>query len=60
MTPESVAATGVGVSMTSTTVGLTIGQVNEWLQAGAFLVAMISGACAARYYHIKSKEKQTP
>ena len=35
--------------------GLTLAQINEWLQAGAFIVAIISGICAARYYWKKSK-----
>lgn len=30
--------------------GLTIGQLNQYLQAGAFVLTMISAACAAMYY----------
>lgn len=60
MTAEPFADAGVGLSAASATVGLTIGQVNEWLQAAAFIVAILSGLFAARYYHIKSKEKTTP
>lgn len=36
------------------TVGLSILDVNPFLQAGAFIVAMISGICAARYYWKKA------
>jgi len=34
---------------------LTIGQVNQYLQAAAFVVAIISGLCAARYYWKKTR-----
>lgn len=37
--------------------GMTIGQLNEYLQAGAFIVAMISGLCAAFYYLRKATER---
>lgn len=37
--------------------GMTIGQLNEYLQAGAFIVAMISGLCAAIYYIKKTLEQ---
>lgn len=30
--------------------GLGIDQINAYLQAGAFIVAMVSGTCAAYYY----------
>jgi hypothetical protein len=30
--------------------GLSISQLNEYLQAGAFIVAIVSGSCAAYYY----------
>ncbi len=35
--------------------GLAIQDVNLYLQAGAFLVAMISGCCAAYYYLKKAR-----
>lgn len=37
--------------------GITIVDVNNWLQAGAFIVSMIAGICAAIYYAKKAKEK---
>lgn len=43
---NAAAATGVG----STLFGVAIGTVNEYLQAGAFIVAMISGIAATLYY----------
>ena len=30
--------------------GMTIGQINEYLQAGAFIVAMLAGLSAAVYH----------
>lgn len=30
--------------------GLTIGELNQYLQAAAYCVAIISGLCAAYYY----------
>lgn len=63
MTPELAAGTGVGISATSTAVGVTIGQVNEYLQAGAFLVAMLSGGAAFLYYRAQTRklnEKKDP
>lgn len=44
-----------GVAVGSAVTGATLPQINEWLQAGAFVVAIISGLCAARYYWRKSK-----
>ena len=38
----------------ATAIGLTILDINPFLQAGAFIVAMISGICAARYYWKKA------
>jgi hypothetical protein len=37
--------------------GLTIGEVNQYLQALAFLVAIVSGSCAAFYYIRKASAK---
>lgn len=37
--------------------GVTIVDINNYLQAGAFIVAMISGACAAYYYIKKARKK---
>lgn len=34
-----------------------IAAVNEWLQAGAFIVAIVSGLCAAYYYIQKSRDR---
>lgn len=36
--------------------GLTIGQINEYLQAAAFLVTMLTGAAAFLYYRAKTRE----
>lgn len=36
--------------------GLTIGQVNQYLQAGAFLTTMIVGVAAFLYYRAKTRE----
>lgn len=57
MTPEAKAAVEVGVSASSAIFGVAIGTVNEYLQAAAFLVAIISGIAATIYYVRKSKEK---
>jgi hypothetical protein len=40
--------------------GMTIAHVNEYLQAGAFAVSMIAGACAAVYYavHVIAKLRE--
>lgn len=35
--------------------GLSIGTINQWLQAGAFLVSIIAGLAATRYYLKKSR-----
>lgn len=35
----------------------TIAQVNEYLQAGAFVVGIVSGLCAAYYYIRKANSK---
>lgn len=40
---------------TSILAGIAIDDVNKYLQAGAFVVAMVSGACAAYYYIKKAR-----
>lgn len=39
--------------------GMTIGNINQYLQAGAFIVSMIAGLAATRYYLRKSKQTQS-
>lgn len=41
---------GLGICSLSFLTGCTVGELNEYLQAGAFIVAMVSGLCAAVYY----------
>jgi hypothetical protein len=48
---ETFLAIGAGSGLA----GMTIGQINEWLQAGAFIVSMIAGLCAAFYYVKKTR-----
>lgn len=52
-----VADAGVALSAGCVATGLTIGQVNQYLQAAAFVVAIISGSCAAYYYLTRAKRK---
>lgn len=52
VTHEHTAGASASISIVSFFTGLTLAQVNEWLQAGAFIVAIISGL-AATYYYIK-------
>lgn len=40
----------LGAAGGSFIVGMSIEQINEYLQAGAFIVSMIAGLCAAVYY----------
>jgi hypothetical protein len=50
-------AAAVATALSGVTyVGATIAEVNQYLQAGAFVVAMISGLCAAVYYITKIRE----
>jgi len=50
-------AAAVATALSGVTyVGATIADVNQYLQAGAFIVAMISGLCAALYYIRKIRE----
>lgn len=55
MTSDRAADVGAGVSAAAAATGLTIGQINQYLQAAAFVVAIISGLCAAWYYIRKSR-----
>lgn len=52
MVQEKVAATAAVVSITTAVVG-TATSFNDYLQAGAFVVAMISGLAATAYYLVK-------
>jgi hypothetical protein len=54
---DRVVDTALGISAGGAVVGTTIGQVNQYLQAGAYTVAMISGLCAAYYYVRKARRK---
>ena len=47
---DRAADVAAGVSAGGALTGATIGHVNEWLQAGAFIIAMVSGAAAALYH----------
>jgi thiamine monophosphate synthase len=44
------------VSGVTTILGFTLAEINELLQAGAFIVAIISGM-AATFYYIKKANK---
>jgi len=57
---ERIADTGVGLAVGSWTFGVSIGQINEYLQAISFIVGMIAAGCAARYYYVKAREKNHP
>lgn len=54
---DKAANVATGVSVTGWVAGWTIGEINQWLQAGAFLVSMIAGLCAAYYYLRKAHQK---
>lgn len=51
---EKLADAAAGVSGAGAVLGMTVGQLNEWLQAGAFIVSIVAGICAARYYWLKA------
>lgn len=56
---ERVADAGTGLSVggtLGTLLAVNIATVNLWLQAAAFLVAIISGLCASWYY-ISNRKK---
>ncbi len=57
MSREHIANTLAGVSGTSFLGGITLAQINEVLQAGAFAVAIISGLAATYYYIRKAHAK---
>jgi hypothetical protein len=53
MGPETIAeriAGGAAGTSVLTAVGFSIATVNEYLQAGAFIVSMIAGLAATFYY----------
>lgn len=52
---EQLALKGFYTSGGATLFGVALSNINQWLQAGAFIVAMISGICAAVYYVRKSR-----
>lgn len=54
---DRMADVGAVTSVSCATVGITIGQLNQYLQAGAFIVAIISGLCASYYYIRRSRSK---
>lgn len=55
------AAVGVSVGSTAgTALVVNIATVNQWLQAAAFLVAIISGLCASWYYISNRKKSNAP
>lgn len=54
--PERAADIAAATSGATALFGLTIGELNQYLQAGAFIVAIISGLCAAFYYIRKSRK----
>lgn len=53
MFQEKVAATAAVLSITGAVLGTATASVNDYLQAGAFIVAMISGLAATVYYIVK-------
>jgi len=55
-TADKLADAATGVSAAALFGGMTIGQINQYLQAGAFVVSMIAGLCAAFYYVRKARE----
>lgn len=57
---DRIADTGAVVAIATPTafaIGISIQEVNLWLQALAFMVAIVSGLCAARYYWRKGSER---
>ena len=56
-TNERIANVAAGSASGLTVFGMTIGQINEFLQAGAFVAAIISGLCAGYYYLRKAARK---
>ncbi len=51
---EKAAAAGTVTATGATAVGMTIGQVNEYLQAAAFCGAILSGCGAFAYYAVST------
>jgi hypothetical protein len=56
MNPDRIADAAASSTVLLPTVSV-IAQLNDYLQAGAFIVAIISGLCAARYYWKKAHNK---
>lgn len=54
---DRVADTAAATSGGAILFGMTIAQINQYLQAGAFIVAIVSGSCAAWYYIRKGRSK---
>lgn len=54
---DRVADSATAVSGGAILFGMTIAQINQYLQAGAFIVAIVSGSCAAWYYIRKARAK---
>ena len=54
---DRIADTGAAVSAGCVAIGFSIGEVNQYLQAAAFIVAVISGSCAAYYYIRKARQR---
>jgi len=53
---DRVADTAAATASGSLVFGMTIGQINQYLQAGAFLVSIITGIFAIRYYIRRSRK----
>lgn len=53
---DQIGRTLSGATGGSLVFGLTIGQLNQYLQAGAFITTMIVGVAAFCYYRAKTRE----
>ena len=53
---QKIAGVGVATAGGATLFGFSMAEVNEYLQAAAFLVAIISGTAAAIYYFTHRKK----
>jgi hypothetical protein len=56
-TPDHAANAAAGVAGGATIFGMAIGEFNQYLQAAAFIVAIVSGLCASYYYVRKAHRK---
>lgn len=54
---DRLADAGAALSAGCVAVGITIGEINQYLQAVAFIVAIVSGSCAAYYYVRRARRK---